>query len=236
MELWITDPAQLDRARAIADAVLWSVATAFDRFDATSELSLLSAMAESGDVGADISPMLELLLQESLEGGWRIIVDEGEGQPEETIAVHCEDGDHVGIATSSTVHRRWKVLVDGARGVESQEFVAHHIIDPRTGRPVSPDLRTATVVADSAAHANEWSTALIIMGARAYGGGEHHESSRPHGRQGRARCTLRLVATTSHSAKGCLNTMPRSLSTRALTAAGLVTVVGISSAAGAHRQ
>lgn len=277
MELWITDATQLDRARTIVDSVLWPVAAASNRFDATSELSLLTAVAATEDVHTKVSPMLEALLKASMEastdtcglvdptvgksltfwgydrdivsleertsvvrlaegpgeqeasepqahfrleegmlsldrgtfldlgatakaqaadlaaekiyqqlgcgvlvnlggdnavagpspeGGWRISVDDGADQPEETIAVHCGEGEHVGIATSSTLHRKWNVQVAGAHGAKPQEIVAYHIIDPRTG---APDLRTATVVADSAVHANAWSTALIVLGAQARG-------------------------------------------------------------------
>ena len=64
---------------------------------------------------------------------------------------------HGGLATSSTVARRWRTT--------SGE--AHHIIDPRTGRPAEGRIRTATVWAPSTMKANTASTAAIILGDEA---------------------------------------------------------------------
>ena len=60
------------------------------------------------------------------------------------------------IATSSTVHRRWR------RG----DHVLHHILDPRTGLPAAPVWRTATVAADTCVRANTATTAALIRGER----------------------------------------------------------------------
>jgi thiamine biosynthesis lipoprotein len=62
-----------------------------------------------------------------------------------------------GIATSSVTKRRW--LHDGR--------AVHHLLDPRTHRPVEQVWRTATVAATSCVEANTASTASIILGARA---------------------------------------------------------------------
>ena len=64
---------------------------------------------------------------------------------------------HGGLATSSTVARRW----DTASGP------AHHVIDPRTGRPAAGPVRTATVWAASAVQANTGSTAALVWGESA---------------------------------------------------------------------
>jgi thiamine biosynthesis lipoprotein len=64
-----------------------------------------------------------------------------------------------GIATSSTQGRRW-VTTAGE---------AHHLIDPRTGRPVAGPYRTATVIADTCAEANALSTAALVWGEEALG-------------------------------------------------------------------
>jgi FAD:protein FMN transferase len=59
-----------------------------------------------------------------------------------------------GLATSSTVARRW----------ETDAGVAHHLVDPSTGRPVDSAWRTASVCAGSCLDANIASTAAIVRG------------------------------------------------------------------------
>src|SRR6185437_9220000 len=59
-----------------------------------------------------------------------------------------------GIATSSVTKRRW--LHDGR--------AVHHLLDPRTHRPVEQTWRTATVAATSCVAANTASTASIVLG------------------------------------------------------------------------
>jgi thiamine biosynthesis lipoprotein len=70
----------------------------------------------------------------------------------ETVAIH--EG---GLATSSTVARRW------VRG----GTVLHHILDPRTGLPAAPVWHTVTVAAASCADANTAATAAVIRGWQA---------------------------------------------------------------------
>lgn len=82
---------------------------------------------------------------------------------------------HGGLATSSTVGRAW-VGHDGAP--------AHHIIDPRTGRPAHGPWRTATVWAETALAANTLSTAALLWGADA-----------PRRLGARSRLAARLVGT-----------------------------------------
>ena len=62
-----------------------------------------------------------------------------------------------GIATSSTRGRRWMTTAGEA----------HHLIDPRTGRPVDGPYRTATVIAETCAEANALSTAALVWGEEA---------------------------------------------------------------------
>jgi thiamine biosynthesis lipoprotein ApbE len=62
-----------------------------------------------------------------------------------------------GLATSSLVTRRW--CRDG------QTY--HHVLDPRTGAPVQPVWRTASVAAATCAEANIASTAALVFGAGA---------------------------------------------------------------------
>jgi thiamine biosynthesis lipoprotein len=59
-----------------------------------------------------------------------------------------------GLATSSTVVRRW----------ETDAGVAHHVVDPSTGGPVDSVWRTVSVCAASCLDANVASTAAIIRG------------------------------------------------------------------------
>jgi thiamine biosynthesis lipoprotein len=59
-----------------------------------------------------------------------------------------------GLATSSTLARRWR---HGGAPV-------HHLLDPRTGRPVDAIWRTVSVCAASCLDANAASTAAIVMG------------------------------------------------------------------------
>ena len=62
-----------------------------------------------------------------------------------------------GLATSSTVVRRWR---RGSR-------LYHHVLDPRTGLPAEPVWRTVTVTAASCVDANTASTSAIVRGRAA---------------------------------------------------------------------
>ena len=64
-----------------------------------------------------------------------------------------------GIATSSTTARRWR----------TDRGDAHHLIDPRTGRPAQSRWRTVTVAAPSCLEANVAATAAIVLGDDATG-------------------------------------------------------------------
>lgn len=83
-------------------------------------------------------------------GGWRVLLAEDHAALPSAAApaVTVTGG---GLATSSTTVRRWG---DGA----------HHLIDPRTGRPAAGPWRTATVAAGSCADANIASTAALVLG------------------------------------------------------------------------
>jgi len=83
---------------------------------------------------------------------WQILVSEVAGAPGQRIGLT-----HGGLATSSTVARRWRTATGEA----------HHIIDPRNGRPADGPFRTATVWATSALEANIASTAAIVLGDEA---------------------------------------------------------------------
>jgi len=83
---------------------------------------------------------------------WQVLVAERAGQPGQQITLHSG-----GVATSTSTVRRWWVA----------GRPAHHILDPRTGRPADGRWRTATVAAGSACEANACSTAAIVLGDRA---------------------------------------------------------------------
>jgi FAD:protein FMN transferase len=125
------------------------------------------------------------LLDENPEHDWRITVaerpqDTVAERPEDTVAERPEDTvaerphdtvaerphdtvaetvvlDLGGLATSSTLARRWQ------RGNSSM----HHLLDPRTGLPIDPVWRTASVCAATCLDANAASTAALVLGERA---------------------------------------------------------------------
>jgi thiamine biosynthesis lipoprotein len=80
--------------------------------------------------------------------GWHVLVQDQPGDPADTIRIQSGTG----VATSSTVSRRWPR--DGQW--------LHHIIDPRTGRPADAVWRTVTVAAASCVEANTASTAALV--------------------------------------------------------------------------
>lgn len=84
---------------------------------------------------------------------WQIDVSELRGGPASRVGLSSG-----GIATSSTAARRW----DSADGTP-----VHHVVDPRTGRPISGPWRTVSVWATSAAAANVASTGALVHGGDA---------------------------------------------------------------------
>jgi thiamine biosynthesis lipoprotein len=89
------------------------------------------------------------------QGGWPVRVADHHlapaDAPAQIVALSCG-----GLATSSTTVRRWGPS-------------AHHIIDPRTGRPAESRWRTVSVAAASCVDANVASTAAIVIGHEAPG-------------------------------------------------------------------
>ena len=82
--------------------------------------------------------------------GWRLLVQDGPDEPAAIVAVDAGTG----VATSSTLSRRW--LRDGR--------TMHHVVDPVTGLPAEPVFRTVTVAAPSCLRANTLSTAAVVRG------------------------------------------------------------------------
>ncbi|MDX6259387.1 MAG: FAD:protein transferase [Kribbellaceae bacterium] len=85
---------------------------------------------------------------------WVIRVAEREG--EQGVAVTLAHG---GLTTSTRTARSWLTPTGHA----------HHVIDPRTGRPADGRWRTASVWAPTAVRANTFSTALVATGEAALG-------------------------------------------------------------------
>lgn len=86
-------------------------------------------------------------------GDWQVLVQDSPEDPASSVAFPSG----AGLATSSTVHRRWRNGAD----------LVHHILDPRSGMSVDPVWRTVTVAAGTCVEANTISTAAIIRGHRA---------------------------------------------------------------------
>jgi thiamine biosynthesis lipoprotein len=87
------------------------------------------------------------------EGGWRIDVQDRDEDPAEAVRLPAG----AALATSSTQRRVWR---RGGRRM-------HHVLDPRTGLPVPPVWRSASVVAGNCVAANTLSTAALIRGRSA---------------------------------------------------------------------
>ncbi len=84
------------------------------------------------------------------DGGWRILVGDQPDEPATTVTLPGG----AALATSSTISRQWQH--SGRR--------LHHILDPRTCRPVPPVWRTVSVAAYRCVDANTFSTAAVVRG------------------------------------------------------------------------
>lgn len=100
------------------------------------------------DLGGDIA-----VAGPAPAGGWPILVTDDHRAPSvadgQVVAIAAG-----GLATSSTTVRRWR----------TNEGIAHHVVDPRTGRPAAEVWRTVSVAAASCVEANTASTAAIVWG------------------------------------------------------------------------
>jgi thiamine biosynthesis lipoprotein len=90
------------------------------------------------------------------DGEWAVgIADDHRVRAEdcpEAVTIRCG-----GLATSSLLVRRWW----------REGEPVHHVLDPRTGRPVAPYWRTASVTAATCADANVAATAALVLGSEA---------------------------------------------------------------------
>ena len=83
---------------------------------------------------------------------WAIAVDDPFDRGRSIDSVVADGG---GVATSSTLRRRWK-------SETGESF--HHLVDPATGRPAASDIAAVTVVADSCANAEILTKQFFLMG------------------------------------------------------------------------
>lgn len=84
--------------------------------------------------------------------GWVITIDDPFRSERELTRLALPEG---AVATSSKLARRW----------ETAKGPAHHIIDPRTGRPAASDVAAVTVIAAEAWWAEAQATSLFLQGA-----------------------------------------------------------------------
>ena len=149
------DPDAWRRIELTDDAVRIPAGTSLD-LGATAKAwaadLIVRAWAEHLDHGALVSLGGDLAILGDGEP-WPIAVSERPAEPaQQEVSL-----DRGGLATSSMVVRRWR------RG----DTVAHHVIDPRTGRPAAGPWRTATATGATATAANTATTAALILGVEA---------------------------------------------------------------------
>ena len=84
-------------------------------------------------------------------GPWRVEVANPAAPEEAICAVSLSD---TAIATSWTTKRRWRV----------QDGWAHHLIDPRSGRPAQSGVIGATVIASTTVEADVFAKCAVILG------------------------------------------------------------------------
>lgn len=82
--------------------------------------------------------------------GWQVLVRDAPGEPASTVTLRGARA----VATSSTLHRRWRR--DGR--------LLHHVLDPATGSPAPALWRTASVAAATCVAANTLTTAALVRG------------------------------------------------------------------------
>lgn len=108
-----------------------------------------TAAVDAGAEGALVSVGGDLRVAgEPPEEGWEIELDHHVAAP---ARVNLRHG---AVATSSTLRRRW----------QTRRGSAHHVIDPRTGRPSESAVAACTVVAGEAWWAEALATALVVSG------------------------------------------------------------------------
>ena len=113
-------------------------------------------LLDAGAAGACVNLGGDLRLGGRVDGDWVVDVEDPRRRaagPIRRLSVAAG-----AVATSSRCRRRWR---------RSDGTFAHHLIDPRTGRPAETDVLTATVVAAEGWVAEALATALLVAGSRA---------------------------------------------------------------------
>jgi thiamine biosynthesis lipoprotein len=117
------------------------------------QLMSLNARGVSVSVGGD----LRCIGTPGDAEAWPVDIEDAEQPLHIAASVLIPSG---GVATSSTHAKRWHMGT----------LMQHHVIDPSTGQPTSPNapdaLHTATVIASSAAWAEVFATALLVSGEK----------------------------------------------------------------------
>ncbi len=85
---------------------------------------------------------------------WTVAVERPQEGPREVYAAIDSRGEALAVSTSGDYRN--------VRDVDAKRF--SHIIDPRSGMPVGHGLASVTVIGDTAAAADAWSTALMVLG------------------------------------------------------------------------
>lgn len=93
--------------------------------------------------------------------GWIVGVEDPYRPDRDAAAIRVRDA---AVATSSTARRQWS----------NGHSTAHHLIDPRTGRPSETDLASVTVMSARTADADVLGKQLILLGSQ--GGLAHGEA------------------------------------------------------------
>jgi thiamine biosynthesis lipoprotein len=112
---------------------------------------MVAAHCDTGvlvDIGGDIATA-----GPAPQGGWRVPVPDQPGDPGCTVMLPAGTA----LATSGTA----------ARPLPAGGWATHHIVDPRTCRPVPPVWRTVSVVAGTCVEANTVTTAAAVRGTAA---------------------------------------------------------------------
>jgi thiamine biosynthesis lipoprotein len=116
-------------------------------------------------VAATVADRVGCRVVVSLGGDVRVDGGDGTPWPIHVAETPEETGGEIvllaggGLATSSTRARRWRT------GADEQ----HHLLDPRTGRPVRGTWRTVTATGPTCVAANVASTAALVLGTGAVG-------------------------------------------------------------------